>query len=394
MQPGSKKQPNLMWPLLAGAGGILAIGVIAYMLIFKPSAASSTIRTFFAYDQQVTDTLRSLAPTGEITIDEVHKWEDKAYELVSSHGSVDVDASKVYAYLNAAQMDAAALSYKAHKTFAGSVELVSKNVLCEFYPASCNSLVTTHNDPYAVALSDAVMQKIKARITEDGAQTKPAALKAGAAYWNGPAPQIGLSAASFKPWFLSSGSQFRPAPPPTANPAELQQQLATLKQEVAKATNEQKAIVIKWAGGPGTRTPPGIWLAVATDYMHEKLTPLDTYLTIRFLLAASMADAVIGAFDAKYFYQFKRPNMFDASITPIMPTPNHPSYPAGHATISWAAATILSKYLPDNQQEWSRLATEATDSRLVGGIHFQADNAAGTALGTAIGNQVLKGWQE
>jgi hypothetical protein len=252
----------------------------------------------------------------------------------------------------------------------------------------------TNNDAYATALSDAVMAKVKARIAEDNAQTRPTALKPGAQYWNGPAMQVGLSAPSFKPWFLTSASQFRSAPPIAANSTELQQQLTVLKQRVASATNDQKAIVIKWAGGPGTRTPPGIWLALATDYMQEKAVPLDTYLEVRALTTISMADAVIAVFDSKYFYQYKRPNMLDSSIVTIMPTPNHPSYPAGHASISWAAATVLNKYFPDNQQEWNRLATEASDSRSVGGIHFPSDNTAGATLGSAVGNQVLKVWQE
>jgi hypothetical protein len=328
-----------------------------------------------------------------MSIAEVEKWENRTYELVEDHGAADVDASKVYAYLTVAQMDAAALSFKAHGSFTGSIALISKDVLCELYPDSCSELVASE-DPYSKKLSDMVTAQVKNRLVEDKAQTKPNALRSGSQYWEGAAPQVGLSAPSFKPWFMTKGDQFRSVPPLPVSSATMQDELATVKAALVTATNEEKAIVVKWAGGPGTRTPPGIWLTLATDYMHAQDTPFDLYLETRALVAASMADAVIGAFDSKYAHQYKRPNMVDTSIVTIMPTPNHPSYPAGHATISWAAATVLAKYLPDNQQEWERLAVEASDSRTIGGIHFPSDNAAGTTLGTNIGVQVINEWEK
>ena len=370
----------------------IVVGVVLYVFL-QPPKTQSTIRTYFTYAQSDIDALRTQSSDATMSIDEVKKWDDQIYELVESHSTVDVDASKAYAYLAVAQMDAAALSFKAHGSFAGSLELVSKDVLCELYPDSCSEL-TAKEDPYSKTLSNTVVAKVKARIAADDAQTKQGVLKTGSQYWQGPDPRIGISAPSFKPWFLTSAEQFRSAAPLDPSSAEMQTELATVKATLAAATNDQKAIVVKWAGGPGTRTPPGIWLTLATDYMHTQATPLDTYLEIRALVTASMADAVIGVFDSKYTYQYKRPNMLDTSIVTIMPTPNHPSYPAGHATISWAAATVLSAYLPDNKQEWEKLAKEASDSRTIGGIHFPADNAAGTTLGINIGNQLLKVWKD
>lgn len=371
---------------------VIAAGVGLYVFL-QPPKTQSSIRTYFAYAQSDIAALKSQSPSTTMSIDEVKKWDDRAYELVENHNTVDVDASKVYAYLAVAQMDAAALSFKAHGSFTGNLGPVSKAVLCELYADSCSEL-RANEDPYSKVLSGIVVTKIKKRIAEDNAQTKPNVLKIGSQYWQGPNPKIGINASSFKPWFLTSADQFRSAKPLDPSSAEMKAELATVKAALTAATNDQKAIVVKWAGGPGTRTPPGIWLTVATDYMHTKAIPLDTYLEIRALVAASMADAVIGVFDSKYAYQYKRPNMVDPSITTIMPTPNHPSYPAGHATISWAAATVLSAYLPDNKQEWGRLAKEASDSRTIGGIHFPADNAAGTTLGTNIGDQALQGWKK
>jgi membrane-associated phospholipid phosphatase len=366
---------------------------IGLSLLLKPTRIQSSIRTYFTYSQSDIDSLSKLSSRTVMSIDEVEKWENRTYELVEDHGDGDVDASKIYAYLAVAQMDAAALSLEASGSFTGNIGLISKDVLCELYQDSCGELIATE-DPYSKKISDMVVSQVKNRIVEDTAQTTPNTLRSGSQYWQGPSPQVGLSAPSFKPWFMTKGDQFRVAPPLDISTPAMQAEIATVKASLAAATNEQKAVVVKWAGGPGTRTPPGIWLTLATDYMHAEDTPFDAYLEIRALVTASMADAVIGAFDSKYAHQYKRPNLVDTSIVTIMPTPNHPSYPAGHATISWAAATVLSKYLPGNQQEWERLAVEASDSRTVGGIHFPSDNKAGTTLGTSIGNQVLSEWEQ
>jgi hypothetical protein len=374
----------------------LVVFLLAAAVVFITQRHSQkprvSMKTYFSYTGQDTDTLSGLESAKNISMGEIQKWQDKAYELVEAHGTVDVDASKVYAYLAVAQMDAAALSYNTHDTFAGSVASISKDVLCQFYQDSCNGLLVSNQDEYSKTLAVTVLAKVRQRIAEDDKGIKPSVLKTGAQYWYGPAPQIGISAASFKPWLVKSSSQFRAAPPFDLASPEQQKQLATVKKQLAGATNDQKAIVVKWAGGPGTRTPPGIWMTLADDYMQEKQVPLNKYIETRALTAMSIADSVSAVFDSKYFYQYPRPNMFDTSIITIMPTPNHPSYPAGHATISWSAATVLSRYLPENNQEWERLAKEASDSRTIGGIHFPIDNEAGTKLGTDVATEALKNW--
>lgn len=386
--PYADKKPILLIVIIILV--LVAIGLVIFAML-RPEHKQATLKTYFEYSVQDVERLRALQSERLIDIAEIQSWEDKTYELVEDHGTIDVDASKLYAYMAVAQMDAAALSQQAHGAYTGTVGPLSKEILCEFYTDSCSILVTA-DDAYSKELASIVFAKVKARIAEDTAQIKPYAVKTGADLWNGPASQIGLSAGSFKPWMVESPDQFRSTPPPAVGSAEQQAQLQTVKETLAAATNDEKAIVVKWAGGPGTRTPPGIWLTLATDYMLENAVPLDKYLETQALVTMAMADAVTAVFDSKYTYFYKRPNMFDPTILTIMPTPNHPSYPAGHATISWAAASVLSKYLPQNTQEWERLAKEASDSRTIGGIHFPMDNDAGTTLGKNIGNEVINGW--
>ena len=81
--------------------------------------------------------------------------------------------------------------------------------------------------------------------------------------------------------------------------------------------------------------------------------------------------------------------MRDPSIHTIMPTPNHPSYPAGHSTLSATAATLLSFYFPENKKKWEELASVASDSRVWGGIHFPIDVKQGLILGHKVGEAVI-----
>lgn len=386
------KPSHRTWLIVAGivATACVLVLTLGGYLLLRPNPQPAA-RTYFTYAEADIAALRDITPSGSMSVAEAQQWEDRAYTMVEEHRTADVDASKIYAYLMLAQMDAATLSFKAHGSFAGSLGLVSKDVLCEFFADTCRDYLA-NTDAYAKTLSGIVLTKVKARLAEEAAQNKPVSLRAGSSLWQGPSPQLGIYAPSFKPWFMTKAEQFRAAPPLDPSSTSMKQELQTVKQMLAGATNDQKAVVVKWAGGPGTRTPPGIWLTLAADYMQQRNVPLDKYLETRAILASSMADAVIAVFDSKYFYQYKRPAMFDPSMATIMPTPNHPGYPAGHAAISWAAATVLSAYLPNNKLTWEQQAKEASDSRVIGGIHFPADNAAGAAMGVSVGSEALKKW--
>lgn len=369
----------------------LAIGAFLFIRIRQTPVLGPEMHTFFEYSETDLGTLEQLEPSGDIATSQAHEWQETAYTLVEEHDTLDVDAAMIYAYLSVAQLDTTMLAHELHGEFKGSLDTVSKRVMCEFYIDSCAGLQSNDN-AYDTKLADIVMAKISQRINNDAKVKKNYPLQPGEQYWQGPEPQIGLSSGSLTPWLSRSNSLFKPPAPHEPESKELTAQLAEVKTRLSKATNEEKANVVKWAGGPGTKTPPGIWLTLADDYMLDQNLPIERYLQIKALTSMAMADAVAAVFDAKYTYQYKRPNMFDQSIKTIMPTPNHPSYPAGHSTISWAAATTLSHYLPEHGQEWERLAVEASISRVIGGIHFPMDDEAGTTLGKKLGQEVINNW--
>jgi hypothetical protein len=258
-----------------------------------------------------------------------------------------------------------------------------------FFTSQC-SQIKQHiiSDEYSKQLAQIIVAKMKTRMAEDSAKEhlyQPPQDNQG--HWSGIAPYFGQSTGSWKTWFIASNNQFR-APIPAANDAFWQDQARVTKETLLHATDEQKVNVVYWAGGPGTATPPGRWLLIANKYMVENKLPLENQLFIRSVLAMGLADAVIAVFDSKYTYWMKRPFMRDSSIQTIMPTPNHPSYPAAHSTVSAAAATILSYYFPQNAEEWYALAHASSDSRVQGGIHFPIDIEVGFIQGTKIGDTV------
>jgi membrane-associated phospholipid phosphatase len=94
----------------------------------------------------------------------------------------------------------------------------------------------------------------------------------------------------------------------------------------------------------------------------------------------------------------------DPDWLPLLTTPNHPDYVAGHATFSAAAAAILtdafgeqafsatSVTLPGVTRSFDGFAdaaAEAGQSRIYAGIHFPSAVEDGLALGHEVGTWVL-----
>jgi hypothetical protein len=97
---------------------------------------------------------------------------------------------------------------------------------------------------------------------------------------------------------------------------------------------------------------------------------------------------------AKHYCWAARPVEFSADVQPVIPTPDHSTFPSGHATEAFAIATLLTRLTSrrDSAQgiaEWSapfRLAHRIAVNRTVAGVHFPIDSAAGAMLGCAIGD--------
>ncbi len=241
------------------------------------------------------------------------------------------------------------------------------------------------------AIGREVGTEIVARAKADGF-TKPntATPPVGPGFWTSsaipPQPVNGGQLPGVLPWFLTSASQFRPAPPPAFGSPEFGAALAEIRQISDTRTAEQVRIATFWALAAGTVTGSGFWLEVASrDVIQHGLSEREaTHLYA--LLSATMADAAIGCWDAKLTYWLIRPWKADVAVTvvPAVGMPNHPSYPSGHSCVSASAAEVLTAFFPEERAQLDAMVIEAGLSRMYAGIHYRFDIEAGQALGRSV----------
>ena len=197
-------------------------------------------------------------------------------------------------------------------------------------------------------------------------------------------------APTWKTWLMSSAEQFRPTPPRFGSERYMRD-LLEVRSVLDHLTEEQKRIAGFWADGRGSVTPPGHWNQVALQLVAKRTDADSLRVAVVFArLNQALADAFIAAWDCKYAYWTARPitaarYLLGVELLPVILTPAFPSYVSGHATFSGAAAAVLGSYFPDQSDALTRMAEEATLSRLYAGIHFRFDNEDGLALGRKIG---------
>lgn len=195
-----------------------------------------------------------------------------------------------------------------------------------------------------------------------------------------------------KPFLFDSltAVSLRPGPPPLTGSEKMKAETEEIYNYVNKPTREHIRIVHFWADGVGTYTPPGHWDAIAAEDFITK-----NYSEIRWarnmaLLNMSLSDAAIVCWDTKYFYFNPRPTQLDARIKTLTGIPNFPAYISGHSTFSGAAAAILSYIIPERSADYSAMASEASMSRMYGGIHYRADCEVGLVVGKNVGNYAVE----
>ncbi len=183
--------------------------------------------------------------------------------------------------------------------------------------------------------------------------------------------------------------QGRPAAPPSVHSEEFKKELDEVLYYSKNATREHFRIVHFWGDGVGTYTPPGHWNAIACDdFVNLHLSEVRWARNLA-LLNMAMFDAAICCWDVKMFYYTPRPSQVNPSIKTLTGVPNFPSFTSGHSTFSGAAATVLSYLHPPKQSEYKSMANEASLSRLYGAIHYRMDIEVGMDMGVNIGQKAV-----
>ena len=182
-------------------------------------------------------------------------------------------------------------------------------------------------------------------------------------------------------------TQIRPVIPYLENSTEFQKDIDELQQIQANQTREQARIANFWADGAGSYTPPGHWHRTAANAAHNaNFSEVRTARTLA-LVGTALMDAGIACWDTKYYYYTPRPQQFGVKTS--VGLPNFPSYTSGHSTFSAAAATVLSSIFPDQASTFNDQASEASNSRVYGLIHYRVDCTMGLVHGKKIGDYAI-----
>ena len=221
-------------------------------------------------------------------------------------------------------------------------------------------------------------------------------------------------AASITPWTLNSPDQFRPEPPP-----ELESETWVHDYNEVKAlgpgtdstrTAEQTNIARFWADQPMLQWNRA-WRGISAG---AGLSVQDNARLFAMLSTAS-ADSLIACWDAKYDYMFWRPVTAiragggnpaltgDPSWLGLIPTPNHPEYPAAHGCFSGASVETLSYFFRTDDftftitsnfggvttpertySSFSQALQEVSDARVYGGMHYRNSTHKGALVGKQV----------
>lgn len=87
---------------------------------------------------------------------------------------------------------------------------------------------------------------------------------------------------------------------------------------------------------------------------------------------------------AKKFWDRPRPFIQDKRVHPPIDPPKNASYPSGHSTVGDLDVLILAEIVPDLKDALLARGLQIGDDRIIAGVHFPSDVAAGHTLAQAL----------
>ncbi len=199
----------------------------------------------------------------------------------------------------------------------------------------------------------------------------------GPGFWQGKTPRAPMAGHN-KTVVLTSSSQFRPGPPP-----DFAKDMAELK--AFRPTFRSKANAFYYASEFSSE-----------DLLDKKIFEHNLHLNppraaqLYAAVAVGYYDTFTACWDAKYAYWGIRPNQYDPTYTPLIPTPPFPGYPSGHAAVTGMLGELYSYFFPSDSAGFRKMANDGAESRFQGGIHFRTDNEVGLELGRNVAGAVIQ----
>jgi PAP2 superfamily len=247
--------------------------------------------------------------------------------------------------------------------------------------------------------------------------TPPAYMDAVEPYWY-----------KIRPFVLDTCTQFPVAKPHAYNMTDKKgpyyQQVVEVYEKVKNLSQEERGIANFWDCNPfkmnvtghamfATKkiSPGGHWIAIVGQLSRQqKMTSMQT-AEVYLMTSLAIFDSFISCWTNKYTTNKVRPEtvinaQLDKDWLPTLQTPPFPEYTSGHSSISGASAAVLNQLVGKNIafvdstetpfglpvvkfESFDQAASQASISRLYGGIHFRQALDEGLKNGYSVGTWVL-----
>jgi hypothetical protein len=224
-----------------------------------------------------------------------------------------------------------------------------------------------------------------------------------------------------RPIALENVSQFRADGPPDLTSFSYAKDLDEVK-ALGSASSLVRTAAQTDLARFHTEPPPRFWTRNMRRFATDGRSVLE-HARLMAMLWVAQADATLACFDSKYHFDFWRPlsaiqlagtdgnpaTLEDPAWAPVVPTPNHPEYPAAHACNAAAVAAVLNRYFGSDKvaftidsqvaglaktsfryRKTGDFVKDVKNARVLGGMHYRNSVNDGATLGTRVGNYIAR----
>jgi len=334
-------------------------------------------------------------------------WNEYACDVIARNTAGQFPAARTLAYMNLAINNAIIAAGGQNRKPDGAAAGAAATVLAFMFPKDEQAIGARLSREVA-AVGDDVRPDFSAGV-EIGRAAAASVIEAAKAdrvglAWSGPAPTgpdkwvsqsrppappLGPRLGEMRPFFMTTGSDFRAPAPPAVGSPKFQADLAEVRAISDRRTGEQMRIAQYWEHLTGSFAA-GAWNAVARDAISEHRLGEPAAARALALVHMVGVDATIACHDSKYTYWVPRPTQMDPGIRLPIGVPNHPSYPSNHACISGSIGLVLDSLFRDDGGRYFAMGRQAGVSRMYGGIHYRFDVDEGFVIARKVSARALE----
>ena len=219
---------------------------------------------------------------------------------------------------------------------------------------------------------------------------------------------------------LLNNVEFQPEPPRALSTTIYADDVIAVKalgrRTGSTRTEDQTALASFWEGNASVH-----WNQAANQLARANRLSMSESNRLLAVLNVAMADTAITIWSAKRFYGAAATEVTwrpvtaipmaeadgnpdttpDADWLPLVNTPSHPEYPAGHPSLNGAAATVLLRYFGDRQTfklttgqssrtytSISQARADGNNARVWGGMHYPSTVTISDKVGQTIARHI------